>query len=360
MAVLNSTLLRLAREAHGWPQKRLAEASGIAQGTISKYEKGLMVPSDEHLIELADALGYPTAFFQQLEARPAAVLYRTRSLRSAKLEAQVRARLNLARMVVSRLLEDIAVDLVARFPDPDQSYSSPEQAAAVLRAGWGIPPGPIDSITDLIEGAGGVVVRMDMGTDQAIAAYLHPLGDPVRWFFVNTRVTAGDRLRFSLSHELGHAVMHEAAVTPDTREAEQHANQFAGAFVLPGADLMRELPRRRLQLSDLLVLKRQFGVSMQAVAMCAHRQGSISRSELERLYREMSYRGWRTDEPGDVPIEHATVLNTALAIHRDDHGFSNDELAQVARVGVETLADLLPEHFDRPARGKLRVVSARS
>jgi len=212
--------------------------------------------------------------------------------------------------------EDVNVDIVTHFPEPDQSYDTAEQAAASLRTAWGVVPGPVDSISELIECAGGVVVRVDLGTDQAVAAYLHPLGDPVRWFFINSRVRSGDRARFSLAHELGHAVLHESALVPDTRDAEQHANDFAGAFMLPKADLLAELPRCRLNLDDLLVLKQRFGVSMQAAAMTIHRAGAISRDELTRLYRELSYRGWRTAEPGHVAIEESTVIRDVLVSRR--------------------------------------------
>ena len=327
---------------------------------MSKYEKGLQTPSDGQLELLAKALGYPIEFFLQAEARPTTVLYRTRVLRSAKLEGQVRARLNLARLVVGRLLEDLNVEAVTHFPEPDQSYDSPEQAAASLRTAWGVVPGPVDSLSELIEYAGGVVVRVDLGTDQAIAAYLHPLGDPIRWFFVNSRVTSGDRIRFSLAHELGHAVLHEAALLPDSRDAERHANQFAGAFLLPTADLLAELPRRRMDLEDLLVLKQRFGVSMQAAAMTAHRAGAISQDELTRLYREISYRGWRTSEPGAVAIERPTILHDAISVHRDAHGYSDAELAHIAHVTPAVLADLLPEYFQAPEPRHLRVISRRT
>ena len=357
---VNHRLLKLAREARGWTQKRLAETSGVAQGSVSKYEKGIQTPSQPQLAALATALDYPVTFFVQLEARPTTVLYRTRVLRSAKLEGQVRARLNLSRLIVGRFLEDIDVDTVARFPEPDQSYDSPAQAAASLRTAWGVVPGPVDSVSQLIEHAGGVVVRVDLATDQAVAAYLHPLGDPVRWFFVNSRVSSGDRLRFSLAHELGHAILHESALIPDTRDAEAHANDFAGAFVLAKPDLLAELPRRRLTLDDLLVLKQRFGVSIQAIAMTAHRAGAMSRDELTRLYRELSYRGWRTTEPGHVAIEQPTVLHDVLAVHRSQHGYSDAELAELACVSPAVLADLLPDYFTPPEGRHLRVVSRRT
>jgi Zn-dependent peptidase ImmA (M78 family)/transcriptional regulator with XRE-family HTH domain len=351
--VVNYRLLKLAREARGWTQRFVAEESGIAQGSVSKYEKGLQIPSPTQLEVLANALELPVAFFLDTEARPTTVLYRTRTLRSAKLESQVRARLNLARLVVGRLLEDVTVESVTRFPEPDQSYASPEQAAASLRTAWGVIPGAIHSVSE-------VVVRVDLGTDQAIAAYLHPLGDPVRWFFVNSRVQSGDRIRFSLAHELGHAVLHEAALIPDSHDAERHANQFAGAFLLPTADLLAELPRRQINLDDLLTLKQRFGVSMQAAAMTAHQAGAISQHELTRLYRELSYRGWRTTEPGHVPVEQPTVLHDAITVHRDQHGYTDTELATIALVSPVVLADLLPDYFSPPSGRHLRVVSGRA
>lgn len=356
----NERLLKLAREARGWTQKQLADESGIAQGSISRYEKDLQEPSEAQVAAIAKALGYPETFFQQLEVRPTTVLYRTRVLRSAKAESRVRARLNLARIVVGRLLEDIDVETVARFPDPDQSYGSPVQAAAALRTAWGVLPGRVESVSELIESAGGIVCRLDLGTDHTVAAYLHPMGDPIRWFFINSRVTAGDRIRFSLAHELGHAVLHEAALIPDSRDAEDEVNLFAGAFLLPYDDLLADLPRRRLTLEDLLVLKQRFGVSMQAVLMTARQSGAVSKDETARLFRELSYRGWRTDEPGVVAVEQPTVLRDVLDVHRQEHGYSDDELARAAHVTPVILADLLPDYFQLPRERRLRVISGRA
>src|SRR4051812_10256655 len=94
-AQISHTLLRVAREGTGLTQKDLARESGVAQGSISRYEKGLQTPTPSQLQALADALGFAPGFFLDRDARPAAVLYRSRSLRSAKLETHVRARLNL-------------------------------------------------------------------------------------------------------------------------------------------------------------------------------------------------------------------------------------------------------------------------
>lgn len=353
----NPALLKLAREARGWSQTSLASEAKVGQGSVSKYEKGLMMPSAAHLEALASALGLPLSFFGHMDVRPAAVLYRSRALRSARREAQVRARINLARLIAMRLLADIDVDADGRFPDPDRQFSSPEQAATELRAGWWLPPGPIASLSEGIELAGGIVLRVDLGSDEVDAAYLHPLGDPVRWFFVNTRVKAGDRVRFSLAHELGHAVLHEVDLVPDTKEAERDSNAFSGALMLPADELRADLPRARLKVAHLVELKRQWGMSMGAIAMRAHQIGAISRDHLTSLYREIGWRGYRTQEPVEIPMEQPVILDSALHIHRSEHGMTDADLAVSCGVSATAMSGLFPEHFVQPQPQRLRIVA---
>lgn len=360
MTDFNASLLKLARESRGWPQSKLAEESGVGQGSISKYEKGLMEPSTTQVEVLAAALEMPIGFFTQPEVRPAAVLYRSRVLKSARREATVRARINLARLVAMRLMEDIEIESDARFPDSDRQFASPEQAATEIRSGWWIPAGPIVNLTETLESAGAVVLRVDLGCDEVDAAYLHPLSDPVRWFFVNTRVHAGDRVRFSLAHELGHSILHEVELLPDTRQAEDESNLFSGAFMMPASDLRADLPRGRLRVADLVELKRRWGMSMGAVAMRAHHIGAISRDNLTAIWKEIGWRGYRTQEPIEMPVEQPIVFDAALRIQRTEHGLTDQDLADIARISRSALVDLFPEHFEPPKRqGHLSVVSAR-
>ncbi len=52
-----SDVFATARKNSGLTQKELAEKSGIAQGDISKLEKGLKNPSLKTLEKIANALG---------------------------------------------------------------------------------------------------------------------------------------------------------------------------------------------------------------------------------------------------------------------------------------------------------------
>lgn len=50
------TILRIAR---GWTQDDLARATGVANSSISEYERGRKVPELSTLRRLLDAMGYP-------------------------------------------------------------------------------------------------------------------------------------------------------------------------------------------------------------------------------------------------------------------------------------------------------------
>jgi putative transcriptional regulator len=49
--------IRQLRQARGWSQMELALRLGLSQGTISDWERGLMVPRPKMQLRLADLFG---------------------------------------------------------------------------------------------------------------------------------------------------------------------------------------------------------------------------------------------------------------------------------------------------------------
>ena len=66
-----ATLLREAREAHGWSQDELARRAGVRPGTIARYELGeYRLPRVEGWLRVTDALGLDLAqFIRDAETR---------------------------------------------------------------------------------------------------------------------------------------------------------------------------------------------------------------------------------------------------------------------------------------------------
>ncbi len=216
-----------------------------------------------------------------------------------------------------------------------------------MRRAWRLPIGRIDDLTAVIEGAAGIVLYVDFGADEATAAFISTPGDERMWFLLNTREYAGDRLRLSLAHELGHAVLHRRLPSSDEAEQEHEAFQFAAELLLPADTFDSAVPYDGLTLATARSLKETYWVSIQAIIRAAHDRGRITRARYTSLYKQLSARGWRTDEPVAVEPEQPRLWPEILRVHRDEHGFSDGDLAATARVTTDALTDLFPHDFVR-------------
>src|ERR1019366_9937990 len=95
---------------------------------------------------------------------------------------------------------------------------------------------------------------------------------------------AGDRLRLTLVHEVGHIIMHESA-TP-TMEVE--ANAFAAEFLAPRKEIKGSL--LGLNMAKLADLKRHWKMSMQALIMRAYELKTITESQRRYLFINVAKR----------------------------------------------------------------------
>lgn len=355
---MNFRMLRLARELRGHTQTGLATKAGLPQARLSRVETGQIDVSNEELQQIADVLELPASFFREPGTPAAVPLFRKRAIRSVRLLASIQARLNTAVLVAQRLV-DAGIDIEApqAFPEPGHySADEPDHAARELRRDWRLPIGRVDDLTALVEGVAGIVLRVDFGADDATAAFVASRGDERLWFLINTRETAGDRIRLSLAHELGHAVLHRMQPTHDEVETELQAFTFAAALLLPPEDFDAAIPFDALTLSHARGLKRTFGVSIQAIIRAAYDRGRISRPRYTSLYKQLSARQWRTREPDPIPLERPRIFNDVLTVHRQTHHYTDDDLAAIAHVTTNTLAQLFPEQFT--ARPALRAVNS--
>ena len=351
MAPPNFRMVRLARQMRQLSQTRLATLARIPQANLSRIEANLRPASDDEITSLAAALELPPEFFFEPDAPAAAPMFRKRAIRSKSVNDMIQARLNTAVLGARRIIDGgVAIDAPLTFPEIDEvPVDNPTEAARMLRRAWRMPEGRVDDVTALIEAAGGIVLRVDFGTDAASAALLAPLGEGRLWFLVNTQEAAGDRVRLTLAHELGHAVMHRWIPTRDEKREEDLAFTFATALTLPPEEFDRQI-QGDLTLSRARDLKRAYWISIQAIVFTAHTRGLITKARYQSLYRQVSARGWRHDEPENIPVEQPTIWPSVLNVHRTHHRYSDDELAAIARMTPDTLADLFPENFARRLR----------
>jgi Zn-dependent peptidase ImmA (M78 family)/transcriptional regulator with XRE-family HTH domain len=343
----NPEMLVLARESRGMTQLELAFLLGVEQGTLSKAESGMIPVSDEFVAKAAHALKYPPDFFFQNEriyGFGSSVFYhRKRQGLPVKHLRQLHAEMNIRRFGIKRLLRAATIEGVAKFQryHPEEYRGRVELIARAVRSAWHIPPGPIRNLTETLENAGAVVIRCDFDTRKAdaISEWIEP-NPPM--FFVNAHPDiTGDRLRFSLAHELGHVVMHQYPV-PDM---EDQADRFAAEFLLPEKEIAPQLTR--LNLPKLAVLKRHWKVSMSCLIEQAHRIGNISKSQRSRLIIQLrtDTHSYREPIDTDIPIEKPTLVDELIQAHLNGLGYSISELSTLM---LQSEQDFTEKYLPRP------------
>jgi len=323
----NPRMLVLARESRGLSQAELAAAIKVTQGKISKYENGLLEPSDDDLTRISAVVDYEPEFFCQADhvygLGTSLLFNRKRKTAPAHVQRRIIAQVNVMRMQIGRWLQGAEVAVENRFErlDIDRFDGDAETVSRHTRAAWRLPPGPIANLTAAIESAGGIVAVCDFETDRVDAAHMWLDGLPPM-FFMNSQVP-GDRHRFSLAHEVGHAIMH----TLPSDDVETEADRFASELLMPADDIGPQLVGLTIQRAAQL--KMQWKVSMQAIIVRAWHLGRITEPRYRSLYTQISVHGYRRNEPFPIPFEQPTVLGQLVKIHREHHGYSEEDMGRL-------------------------------
>ncbi len=298
--------LKLVRQAKGLTLEELSEATNraITKQAISKYEKGLDIPSPRVLLALSNALGVESS---TLVNEPKNTIeighYRKKAgltkSEQERLESYLSFQLEQCLYVRNLLYPGAQFDLPIRklrANDPDDV----ESHASDLRKQWGIGMDPIRNVVDLLEERGISVCFTDAdGKFDGLSAVGRSLGR--KWIGAAVLCRSGltrERQRLNLAHELAHLVL-----LPRTEELEEDfAWRFAGAFLAPEKTLRDDVGRFRklIGFEEMLILKRRYGMSIQALLMRFKALGILSNESHRQAFMQMSRLGYRQHEPDDT------------------------------------------------------------
>ncbi|WP_298233633.1 ImmA/IrrE family metallo-endopeptidase [uncultured Azohydromonas sp.] len=353
--VANPAVVKVARQARGLSQAQLADQADVSQAAVSKLEAGIMQPTAELIEKLAGVLSFPVTLFYETDpifGVPVSVSYRKRASVGARAIDRLEAEINLRLMHLRRLLSSIEHVPELPFPelDVDSFGGSGTRVAQLVRQHWGVPSGPLIDLTSLVERAGCIVLPCEFESLGVDGLTLRPPGLPV-CIFLNSSMP-GDRQRFTLAHELGHAIMHRLP----SAEMEQQADDFAAEMLMPARDMIDAFASG-ISLARLAALKPIWRVSMAALLYRAKALGCISTPQSQALWRQMSALGYRRQEPPEtaVPAERATVFADILRAYREELGYSLSELAQLLHMHADELRGKYGL-IDKPPAVHLRLV----
>lgn len=298
-------------------QTELAACTGISQPQISLMERGDRTMTDSAAAQIATATKMPVSFFDQV----APVVSGALSFRKLAGSSAISRDTSIARF---EELERVATELCDRISyrltplpqaEDDIDGDDIEVLAAQTRAALKLEPqDPILNLTRAMERRGIVVAAVAAAEEGVLEGHdgasraAERIQRPVIAYVSGK---PGDRQRFTEAHELGHIVLHGRRPDVGEKIKEREAHRFAGALLIP-YEGMRESVFETLSLNGYLALKATWGVSIQAIVARAHALGLISDSRRKSLMVQISYKGWRKDEPVDVSPERPVLLRQML------------------------------------------------
>lgn len=300
-----SIRLHEARMMMGLSMEKLAELTGgiITKQSISRYEKGLMLPKRVAKLTMAKALNISDSYFDASNISIDVPMLRTTSngklsedeLRAleAKLSFWAEQYLAKERMIHCQYSFDkdnSFKNILFKNPVKGTKVSTLEDAihaADLLRKRWHSGDGPIASVLRLLERKGIKILSTELPDNvwgmSTWAENCHPL----MVLDMRPEKTTIERLRFTAAHELAHLLL-TFPVNVDL-DVEKRCNKFAGFFLFTKQALIEEMgseKRDELMLEEMIDLKELYGISIAAQVHAAWDIRMISREHYDWWFDE--------------------------------------------------------------------------
>ena len=310
--------LQTLRALNGLTQKEVAALFGIGQPQYSQIEKGLRTLTPAHRVTAQLYFGVDSDFFD-VPAVPysaTSLNYRRRKLTAREIDMAT-ATFGLTEQAVRVGKGDSGLEALAtKSVASKRSLAVVEKFAAEARALIGLKQDAVvKNVTRCMDRIGIIVTQL--GNPKLPMDRIDGISTPVQsdqpFVAALNYDVPGDRLRFSAAHELGHILMHSVGHDGSLAEREAEADMFASAFLLP-REPMLDLLTPQLTLDGYARLKAQWGASVQALIRRARDLGVIDDGRYRSLMIQVSSRGWRKNEPVNIPIEAPLMGKPALPV----------------------------------------------
>lgn len=289
----------------------------ISRQALHKYEQGEVMPGSEVISKLSKAMNLkPDHFFRETVVEIGEVEFRKFVHLPAKDETRI---IEQTKEYLSRYLElEDIMNIKSEFKNPlsnnaINSFEEVEKAAKELRDKWKLGNDPIMNVMELLEDHHIKIVELEAG-DAFDGMQTLANGNIPVIVMNNLRLKKEDRKRFTALHELAHLIL-KFKKNLTTSQKETFCNQFAGAVLFPREVAERELgkKRQRLDIKELGFLKKQYGISIQAIVMRLKDLEIISENYCRQFFFYLKQMNWKIDEPVEYPVkQHSNRFDQLL------------------------------------------------
>lgn len=276
----------------------------VSRQALHKYEKGEVVPDSNMIDLLSDVLKVrPEFFFREQQIELGEINFRKLKNLPVKEESRVK---EFTKDILSRYLElEEIIGIQKPFENPIRdiapvtSYEQVEAAGEMVRVKWNLGSDPIYNLLELLEDNNIKVI--DMTVEDGFDGLQTIVNSSVPVIVYNSnKIKSPDRIRFTVMHELGHLLLPIPEELPENLK-ERLCHQFAGAMLFPKEAALMELGnfRHRMFVQELIHLKQQYGISIQALIMRLSDLKIINDSYRKQFFFMINQMGWKVEEPGD-------------------------------------------------------------
>lgn len=309
------TRIRRLRVARGLSLERVSAEmdKSVTKQALSKYETGKAMPSPLALASLAKVFNVKTSyFFEEPSCEIKFIAYRKHSgLTRAgceRIENAVRLELEERIKIQSINGNGSSVKIPVGKLVID-SIKSAENAAEEFRKKLNLGSAPIARVTDVLEDCRIHVIELDADEKfDGVSAYaVDGRNNVIAAAVVSRKNVSGERQRLNLMHETGHLLLAPGRGV----DAEKAAFRFASAFLAPALTMIKETGPYRsfITMEELFILKRMFGMSIQAVLYRLRDLGVITEFHYKNWCIKINRLKWKKDEPHRMPFESSRWMD---------------------------------------------------
>lgn len=301
--------LHEARLAMKLSMDKLVKLAGgaVTKQSISRYEKGIMHPKRDALQALAKALNISEGYFKGTSVHIDMPMLRTSA--NSKLTdeqlAHIEARLSF--WAEQYLNKEKEAGFHTSFENPIagtvvSSKKEAMQAANLLRKRWNCGESTIPSILRLLERKGIKILSAELPDGILGLSTWADAKHPIIVLDLQPNKDSIERLRFTTAHELAHLLLTIPKHDADGNEInlEKICNLFAPFFLLPKSTYIEEMgseKREAITLEEMIDIKEQYGLSLQALIIEARDYGII-----ETDYKRWWYAQYIEPNPKEIGL----------------------------------------------------------
>lgn len=311
--------IKLARRLRGLSMDMLVKRMGgiVSKMAISKYERGMISPSEQVLGRIALACGVDIDFFQRQHVDMGKVSFRFFEDHPSEVASSV------IQQIQALLDEYVEAENLTggrmHFKDPlygnkINTFADVDAAVTQLRRVWQLGMQPIVSVYELLQLNCVRVLEFYYENDNVNGLSLY-VNDDIPFVLINTFSNKTvERKRFTALHELGHLLLDNKVGKEVVNDnlVEKFANHFAGAMLLPPEVAKKRIGEHRedISLSELISMKNLYGISIAALNYRLYALNIITYDYRNHIFNNIIHPNRMENGWGGFPIpETADRLN---------------------------------------------------